>query len=731
MPIHTSASGARRRAPAGRAGAWGRSGVAEDPHGSFARRSLFAAPAVRIAGARNATSRDQERQLVSELSRAVFLSYASQDADAARRICEALRGAGIEVWFDQSELRGGDVWDQKIRQQIRDCALFVPIISANTASRGEGYFRLEWGLADHRTHMMARNRTLIVPVCVDTTPDAGADVPESFLRVQWTRLPGGTPARAFVERIATLLGTSVVNTPAPAERGIPVSPGLPSQVAATSRRTRLIVASLLLAVLVTALVAWQSWRMMSDRPRPPDASGGSMDKSVAVLPFADMSEKHDQEYFSDGLAEELIDVLTRIPDLRVPARTSSFSFKGKATTVGEIAHALGVTHVLEGSVRKSGEHLRIATQLVRADNGFHLWSQTYDRAVRDIFAVQDDIAHAVAEQLKITLLGADAATPKQTTSSEAHNLYLQARYLTDRDAPADLDHAVLLYQQALALDPNYAPAWAWLAFCHVRRVGQGLDTTGAGFTKVTTAARRAIAIDPKLPEAYIMLAAAHMQYDLDWAAAADALSKTLALDPNNAQAQQFQGHLTVATGRMSDAVAHFRRAVDGDPLNLVHRKYLGRALHYGHHAAEAAAMLRQAIGLNAQFPGLHYELGRALLMAGEPQAARAAFAAEADPSWRRFGTPLGYHVTHHEKEAQAALAALVAQSVGSEFQVAETYAFFGQAEKSFEWLERARRLHDPGLVWARRDPLLASIMTDPRYDAFLKRIGMPPVSKDD
>jgi len=170
--------------------------------------------------------------LLGQASRAVFLSYASQDAEAARHICAALRAGGIEVWFDQSELRGGDVWDQKIRQQIHDCALFVPIISANTASRGEGYFRLEWGLADHRTHMMARNRTLIVPVCVDTTPDAGADVPESFLRVQWTRLPGGTPPRAFVERIATLLGTSVVNTPAPVERGMPVSPGLPSQVAA-------------------------------------------------------------------------------------------------------------------------------------------------------------------------------------------------------------------------------------------------------------------------------------------------------------------------------------------------------------------------------------------------------------------------------------------------------------------------------------------------------------------
>src|SRR5205807_2569092 len=497
---------------------------------------------------------------------------------------------------------------------------------------------------------MARNRTFIVPVCVDTTPDAGADVPESFLRVQWTRLPGGTTPRAFVERIATLLGTSVVNALAPAERGMPVSRGLPAQVAATSRRTRLIVASLLVGLLTAALVAWQSWRMMSDRPRAPDASGGSMGKSVAVLPFADMSEKHDQEYFSDGLAEELIDVLTRIPDLRVPARTSSFSFKGKANTVGEIARALGVTHVLEGSVRKSGEHLRIAAQLVRADNGFHLWSQTYDRDVRDVFAVQDDIAHAVAEQLKISLLG----HAKQTTSSEAHNLYLQARYVMDRDTPADLNQAVLLFQQALVIDPNYAPAWAWLAYCHTRRVSQGLDTTGAGYEKVTSAARR---------------------------------------------------------------------AVDLDPLNLLHRKYLGRALHYAGRPTESLAALRHAMELNPQFPGLHYEQGRALLMLNESEAARASFEDEPDPSWRSFGLPLGNLATHHDKEARAALAAIVANSPGSEFQVAETYAFFGDKDQAFYWLEQARTLHDPGIIYVRRDFLLAPLMSDPRYAAFLKRLG--------
>jgi TolB-like protein len=672
--------------------------------------------------------------VLGQPSQAVFLSYASQDTDAAQRICAALRAFGIEVWFDQSELRGGDAWDQKIRQQIRDCALFVPIVSANTAARSEGYFRLEWLLADQRTQMIARNKTFIVPVCVDTTPDSGADVPDSFQRVQWTRLPAGETGTAFCERIATLVGVPAGVTPAAQAAG-PSSPSAaPARRNAAPRWRRPAIVVAVAASVLAALIAWQPWRVFTGTRSAPAAAApaaSDAEKSVAVLPFADMSEKHDQEYFSDGLAEELIDALTRIPNLRVPARTSSFSFKGRASTIEQIAHTLGVTHLLEGSVRKAGDHLRITAQLVRADNGFHLWSQTYDRDVRDIFAVQDDIARSVVEQLKITLLGSDAVAPKQVISTEAHNLYLQARYLTDRDGPADLDKAVPLYEQALKLEPTYAPAWAWLAYCHVRRVAQGLDTNGAGFTKATSAARRAIELDPQLPEPHIVLAITHQQYDLDWKTAKDELARAAALDPNNAQVQQTLGHLNVATGRMSEALAHFRRAVESDPLNLLHSKYLSRALHYSRQPAEAADVLRHAIGLNAQFPGLHYELGRALLQLGDPQAALAAFEQEADPAWRGFGLPLGYFAAHRVHEAQAALAAQSAEPAGSEFQLAETYAFFGETDKSFEWLGRARSGHDPGIIWSRRDPLFASIVNDPRYHAFLREVDMPPVPKDD
>jgi TolB-like protein/cytochrome c-type biogenesis protein CcmH/NrfG len=662
-----------------------------------------------IEGSSEAVSLPPGASAAVGVYRTVFLSYASPDAQVANQVCQSLESQGVPCWMAPRDVKPGSVYADAIVRAINEANALVLVLSASAMASAHVGREVERAASKHKQ---------IIAFRVDSA-DLSPSLEYFLSDSQWIDVPAlGMPGA--LAKLADAVGQGSATS----------SPGIPVALGSPGRAKQIAIAAALIIGLGVAVALGLHYGSSHSTAKPA-AVATIAEKSIAVLPFADMSEKHDQEYFSDGLAEELIDVLTRVPNLRVPARTSSFSFKGKATTIGEIAHTLGVTHVLEGSVRKAGDHMRITAQLVRADNGFHLWSQTYDRDVRDIFAVQDDIARAVGEQLKITLLGSDAVAQKQSISAEAHNLYLQARYLTDRDTPADLDQAVLLYQQALVLAPNYAPAWAWLAFCHVRRVGQGLDTTGAGFTKATTAANRAIAIDPQLPEPSMMLAIAHMQYDLDWKAAADELAKVVALDPNNALAQQSLGHLSVATGRMSDALTHFRRAVEGDPINLLHSKYLGRALHYAGHPAESASVLRHAIGLNAQFPGLHYELGRALLRLDDPQAARAAFEAEADPSWRGFGLPLGYLVTHHDQEARAALAALVAQSTGSEFQVAEAYAFFGETDKSFEWLQRCRSLHDPGIIWTRRDPLLASIVGDPRYRAFLQQVGMPPVPKDD
>jgi len=449
------------------------------------------------------------------------------------------------------------------------------------------------------------------------------------------------------------------------------------------------------------------------------------DKSIAVLPFADMSEAKDQEYFADGMAEEILDLLSRIPALKVIARTSSFQFKGQATDVRNVARLLGVATVLEGSVRKAGNRLRITTQLIRAADGSHLWSESYDRNVDDVFRVQDEIAGAVVKRLELSLLDPATLGGSPTGNPEAHSLYLQARYLVNRDTLEDLNRAVQLYQQAIALDPKFAAAYAGLAYCHGRRIANGTNTAEA-FATTRSAAEQAIALDPKLPDGYVMLAMARMQYDRDWRAAAQNIEKARALDPNNVPMLHLAGHLISATGSLAEAIGDFRSAIERDPLNPLLRRYLARMLYYGGQYDEAAQLLRGVIASDPGFPAAHYELGRVLLATGDRQAAMAAFAAEPSVTWRYIGMPLGLHALKRAAEAGQALATLVANSSGSEFQVAEAYAAFGDIDQAFHWLGRARDQHDPGVIVIRRDPLLRSLEHDPRYATFLASVGLTP-----
>jgi hypothetical protein len=284
---------------------------------------------------------------MNESNNAVFLSYASEDAPAAQRICEALRAAGIEVWFDQSELRGGDAWDNSIRKQIKACALFIPIVSKNSRIRAEGYFRLEWKLAVDRSHLMAADKAFLVPVVVDATHEADARVPDRFREVQWSRLPEGETSPAFVERVRRLLlpdplpdsahATLADSSAHPAPGSVPVRPPGPPY----SRIGVAVVAALMVVALGYLVVdKYRSPKSTAAAshpvadanaeaaPVPSAAPPAISDRSIAVMPFVDMSEKKDQEYFSDGLSEELIGMLSKVPDLRVPASSSSFYFKG-------------------------------------------------------------------------------------------------------------------------------------------------------------------------------------------------------------------------------------------------------------------------------------------------------------------------------------------------------------------------------------------------------------------
>jgi TolB-like protein/Flp pilus assembly protein TadD len=676
---------------------------------------------------------------VTESSGAIFLSYAAEDAAAAQRICAALRAASIEVWFDQSELRGGDAWDAAIRKQIRTCALFVPVISMNSRARIEGYFRLEWKLAVDRSHLMAAEKPFLVPVVIDGINEADARVPDRFREVQWTRLPGGETPPEFVHRLRRLLApvddSSDLPVSGPATgRQIPSSgPGAPSTSVSPPRRRQsyllFAITALLLGALIYIGMHSRSTPNQAEAPAvtPPVArvadSVAVSDKSIAVLPFTDMSEKKDQEYFSDGLSEELIDLLAQIPELKVTARTSSFSFRGRPVTVADIGQALKVANVLEGSVRKAGNTVRITAQLVRADNGYHLWSETYDRDLKDVFKVQDDIARVVVDKLKLTLTGTLPSTTTRTENTEAHNLLLQGLFALQSDTDEGTGQALKAFQRALAIDPNYAPAWNGIGWVKFRRGVNGYEPVLDALKVAETSLKRAIELDPTLADAHARLGSIRL-VRFDWDGSAQATDRALQLDPGNSEALFIQAIRTQMTGTSADAVKAMQKARDRDPLNQLTRRYSARILYYAGRLTEAEALLRQILAASPTFSGAHYELGRVLLARGNVPAAISEFEAESNPVWRVNGLPLGYHAAHRKSEADAALQDLLRNSAGAEFQVAEVYAYFGDADHAFEWLDRAVKA-DPGIIWLRNDPLCVALTHDPRYQAILKRLNLP------
>ena len=680
---------------------------------------------------------------MTESTKAIFLSYASQDAEAARRIGDALREAGLEVWFDQSELRGGDAWDEMIRRQIAECALFIPIISVMTSARLEGYFRLEWTLADQRTQRMARTKTFIVPVCVDATPESGSDVPESFVRVQWSRLPGGATPPAFIERVRSLLGADKPRSPiaVPVISSIPSAPApLPASAATpVPRWDRRLLIGVAAAVLALAVLAWiRLWPPAVTSAPPPLSSSANLsptaatapltipEKSVAVLPFEDLSEKKDQAYFSDGLSAELIDLLAKIPGLRVPARTSSFYFKGKQATLQDIAHALSVTHVLEGTVRKSGQTLRVTTDLVRVDNGTPMWSESYDRKLDDVFKIQDEIAASVVGALKVSLLGGASPRATPTASPAAYTSFLQCQAAGRRANRDEIARAIQYCEQAVALDPKFAPGWLGLAqVLRIQFVGYGMSRYEEVRPRVNAAIQRALALDPNLPEAHYSLAQMLYQMDFDPAAADVELKRAIALDPNNAEANWVSGYIADIECRFDDSLHALERSRARDPLLTNVYIQMGNTNYRSGKLADAAAAYRTALGIDPGTGSVHYRLGLVALLQGDPSAALGEFEKEADPDFRAVGLPLAYDALGRKADADRAIAAAeTSAAVGAAYQVALIHAARKETEKTFEWLNRAYRHRDAGMLWIKGEPLLKDVRNDPRFQVLLRQMHL-------
>ena len=461
----------------------------------------------------------------------------------------------------------------------------------------------------------------------------------------------------------------------------------------------------------------------SDAASVPAPATAPPARSIAVLPFTDMSPEGDQEYLSDGIAEELLNLLVQIPDLQVAARTSSFSFKGKDVQIAEVASALHVAHVLEGSVRKSGNRVRITAQLIKADDGYHLWSQTFDRTLDDVFAIQDEISAAVVAALKVKLLG---AAPKSVeVNPAAYAQYLQGRYFMQRRTRKDWENAVSAYRQALEIDPNYAAAWAGLSQVLAAQAGQSYIELHAGNQEARAAALKALELDPNLAEAHAALGVIQLTYDWDWVGAEASLQKALDLAPGNAEILAQMGLLQRYLGNMDASIELNQRALDLDPLALIGYHQLGMALTWDQQLDEALVIFDRLLTMNPAFAAANLARSRILLVQGKMKEAMAAAEAEVEPFWHAYAVLINLYAQKRTAEADALLPDFIAQNEhDSAYQIAQIYGFRGDQDLVFQWLERAYAQRDGGLPEILYDPLMTQFSDDPRWAEVLKKVGL-------
>jgi TolB-like protein/Tfp pilus assembly protein PilF len=507
-----------------------------------------------------------------------------------------------------------------------------------------------------------------------------------------------------------------------------------SITAATARKLDLIVVGLLVVAIIVIAVE-RFFPRTPPIPAATEAASGASSaeapvqaaaKSIAVLPFADMSSGKDQEYFADGLSEELLNLLAKLPELRVIGRTSSFQFKGRNEDLRVIGEKLNVAHILEGSVRKSGEKVRITAQLIKAADGSHLWSESYDRKLDDIFAVQDDIAGEVVKALKLTLLGTALTTRSKPQDSEAYNLALQGRFFVERRGQKDLERAVEYFRRARERDPSYAPAWAGLSQAYARQADLGFVPVADGYRRAREAAEKALALDPQLVDAHLAMGSIHLVYDWDWAGADASFRRALDLEPGNAQALRLASVPASTLGNWSEAIDLASKAVERDPLRPASYNNLGVTLLAVNRDAAAEAAIRKALELDPGGASWHQGIGRALLLQGKSAAALQAMEQETEELWRLSGLPLAFHALGRRNESDAALAALKEEYGDvAAFQIAEVHAYRGEADLAFEWLERAYAQRDGGLLDIKGDRFLRGLAGDPRYKAFLRKLKLP------
>jgi TolB-like protein/predicted Zn-dependent protease len=647
----------------------------------------------------------------------VFVSYASQDAAVANSVVEVLERHGIKCWFAPRDVNPGSQYADEIVGAINDAKVFVLVLSEHAIASPHVGREIERAASKRRRIVALRTDAAVLTRSF-----------EYFLsESQWIDV-----AALGMSGALTKLAQSVGQGVAPASW---VSPGLGVDAENPADRKRkpsyltiqrvVAAAVFLVAAAVVVGVVFRYWPSKQGGEQAPTVAAVS-DKSIAVLPFADMSQKRDQEYFGDGMAEEILDLLAKIPGLTVIGRTSSFAFKGKNEDLRKIGAELNAAYVLEGSVRSSGDQVRITAQLINTRTGAHEWSETYDRPIGDVLKLQDAIAAAVVRELQLTVAPEDLNSQSTVKSAESYDLYLRGRHAADRTDREGFDGAVVLFQRALDRDPTFAGAAAALSITQSNQVMVGSLAPAAGFEQARRAATTALKLDPNNVRALVGMALIHIFYDWDWAGAEQVLQKAATFAPGNVDVLSGESILSATLGRWDDALRQSKAAVAQDPLDAGLLQFLSSTHEARGNLREAEAVMRRAMDIRPTYAYGHYNLGLIFLERGDHDGALREMQQETIDDGKQQGLALADFALGKKAEADAALAVLIKeQADGNALDIAQVYAFRGQTDEAMQWLDRAHAQKDPWLFQIKGSWLMKGLEADPRYQAFLKKMNLP------
>jgi TolB-like protein len=647
----------------------------------------------------------------------VFISYASPDAAIAAALVEALERHGIACWIAPRDVDAGALYADAIVRAIGAARAFVLVLSENSIDSSHVGKEVERACSKKRPIFALR---------MDAAPLTPAL--EYFLsESQWVDAQAGKMEPAY----AKLIGA--IRKSAQAAPGI--SPAVTSSAATTpaadprGRRNRILFAAGFAAVVVTivALLADKFWLAKHDtvEQRTTSATNLVSDKSIAVLPFTDMSEKKDQEYFADGMAEEVLDLLAKLPGIRVIGRTSSFQFKGKTEDLRAIGRTLGAAYVVEGSVRKSGDRLRVTAQLIGTHDGSHVWSETYDEDFGDVLKIQDRMAAGIVRALQVTV-GADDLQPRPLLKNgEAYDLYLRGRHAFDRFDKVGFETAAGYFEQALEREPSYVRAAEWLAWAHEFISEWGYVPPREGFERARRSAQRALVLNPGSGDAHAVLGDVHVIYDWNWSAAAEEGRLARRFAPHSANVVVSLSDLARALGHSDEAAGIINSAFIVDPLFAAWHESLGNIRYRTGRLTEAEKELRETLEISPTYASGHFYLGQILLAQGKLDAALSEMQQEEPDAGRDTGLAIVYHAMGRRAESDTALGRLTQERAGdAAFEIAQAHAYRGEIDQAFSWLNRAYDQKDVELFLIKGDPLLKNLDGDPRYKAFLHKMNL-------